>query len=44
MRPEMGCTELPLVVKQANSALSILDSKRLRADAVVRKSIGEAAY
>ena len=36
----LGCTELPLVVDDANSPLPVLDSTRLLAWAAVRKAIG----
>ncbi|MGP6159118.1 MAG: aspartate/glutamate racemase family protein [Vulcanimicrobiaceae bacterium] len=39
----LGCTEIPLVVSDANSALPTLDSTRLLARAALRRAIPEAA-
>ena len=36
----LGCTELPLVLSDENSALPTLDSTRLLADAALRRAIG----
>lgn len=36
----LGCTELPLVLSDGNSALPTLDSTRLLADAALRQAIG----
>lgn len=36
----LGCTELPLVLSDANSSLPTLDSTRLLADAALRHAIG----
>lgn len=38
----LGCTEIPLVIDDANSALPTLDSTRLLARAAVRKAVEEA--
>ena len=38
----LGCTELPLVLSDGNSALPTLDSTRLLADAALRHAIGGA--
>jgi len=37
----LGCTELPLVIDEANSPLPILDSTRLLARAALRKAVGQ---
>jgi aspartate racemase len=39
----LGCTEVPLIINDANSPLPTLDSTRLLARAALRKSIEEAA-
>lgn len=38
----LGCTELPLVLDDANSPLPVLDSTRLLARAALRRAAGEA--
>lgn len=37
----LGCTELPLIVDDSNSALQCLDSTRLLASAAVQRAIGD---
>ena len=37
----LGCTELPLVLDDSNSAVPVLDSTRLLAQAAVRRATGE---
>ncbi|MFC5498911.1 aspartate/glutamate racemase family protein [Caenimonas terrae] len=39
----LGCTEIPLIVSDANSALPTLDSTRLLARAALRRAAGAAA-
>jgi len=39
----LGCTEIPLIVNDANSPLPTLDSTRLLARAALRRAIGELA-
>jgi aspartate racemase len=40
----LGCTELPLIVTDANSPLTVLDSTRLLARAALRRAVeGEGA-
>lgn len=36
----LGCTEIPLIVSDANSALPTLDSTRLLARAALRRAAG----
>jgi len=36
----LGCTELPIVLSDANAALPTLDSTRLLADAALRRAVG----
>jgi aspartate racemase len=36
----LGCTEIPLIINDANSALPTLDSTRLLARAALRRSVG----
>jgi aspartate racemase len=38
----LGCTEIPLIVSDANSALPTLDSTRLLARAALRRATGQA--
>lgn len=38
----LGCTEIPLIVTQANSALPVLDSTRLLARAALRKAVQDS--
>lgn len=40
----LGCTELPLVLDDANSALPVLDSTRLLARAALRRAIDERKF
>jgi aspartate racemase len=37
----LGCTELPLLISDADSPLPILDSTRILARAALRKAVGE---
>jgi aspartate racemase len=37
----LGCTEIPLIINDANSPLPTLDSTRLLAHAALRKAAGE---
>lgn len=37
----LGCTELPLIIQESNSALPILDSTRLLARAALRRAVRE---
>jgi len=37
----LGCTEIPLIISDANSALPTLDSTRLLARAALRRSLGQ---
>ena len=39
----LGCTEIPLLVSQADSPLPVLDSTRILARAALRKAVGEPA-
>jgi aspartate racemase len=39
----LGCTEIPLVMSDANSPLPTLDSTRLLARAALRHAVGSAA-
>jgi aspartate racemase len=39
----LGCTEIPLIVGDANSPLPTLDSTRLLARAALRRAIGSGA-
>jgi aspartate racemase len=39
----LGCTEIPLIINDANSALPTLDSTRLLAHAALRRAAGTAA-
>jgi aspartate racemase len=39
----LGCTEIPLIIDDANSSLPTLDSNRLLALAALRKAVGDAA-
>jgi len=36
----LGCTEIPLIISDANSPLPTLDSTRLLARAAIRRAIG----
>ena len=38
----LGCTEIPLVISDANAALPTLDSTRLLARAALQRAIGGA--
>ena len=37
----LGCTEIPLIIDEANSPLPVLDSTRLLARAALRKAVAE---
>jgi len=39
----LGCTEIPLIISDANSPLPILDSTRLLARAALRRAIEDKA-
>ena len=39
----LGCTEIPLIIDDANSPLPTLDSTRLLARAALRRAVGEKA-
>lgn len=39
----LGCTEIPLLMSDANSPLPTLDSTRLLAQAALRRAVGDAA-
>jgi len=39
----LGCTEIPLIIDDSNSALPTLDSTRLLARAALRRAVGSAA-
>ncbi len=39
----LGCTEIPLIINDDNSALPTLDSTRLLARAALRRALGQAA-
>ena len=39
----LGCTEIPLIIGDANSALPVLDSTRLLARAALRRAVGSEA-
>jgi len=39
----LGCTEIPLIVNDANAPLPILDSTRLLAEAALQKAVGDGA-
>jgi aspartate racemase len=39
----LGCTEIPLLMNDANSPLPTLDSTRLLAQAALRRAIDETA-
>ncbi|HXV73524.1 MAG TPA: amino acid racemase [Sphingomonadales bacterium] len=38
----LGCTEIPIIINEKNSALPVLDSTRLLARAAVRTALGQA--
>jgi aspartate racemase len=38
----LGCTEIPLIMNDANSPLPTLDSTRLLARATLRRAVGAA--
>jgi aspartate racemase len=38
----LGCTEIPLIINDANSALPTLDSTRLLARAALARAVGSA--
>ena len=39
----LGCTEIPLIINDANSALPTLDSTRLLARAALKRAVGSKA-
>jgi aspartate racemase len=39
----LGCTEIPLIISDANSPLPTLDSTRLLARAALKRAVGEKA-
>lgn len=39
----LGCTEIPIIISDANSALPTLDSTRLLARAALRRAVAGAA-
>ena len=40
----LGCTEIPLIISETNSALPVLDSTRLLARYAVREAIRERSF